>query len=102
MGVNLIPQNDWMLMEEVAESVSSKIDTSAARGMSAGKTSIAFRLLSVGPGYIDQSGKFIKTEYKPGDMVLLDAPMTARFTLYGNKYIAACARNVAFTIKEVK
>jgi len=86
-----------MLLEE--EKVDSKIVLPETSKKDKSLT-VGFKIVAIGPGYIHQCGKFIKPDVKVGDLVLLDAPMVARFKYKKQKYIAAKFSNVAFVIEK--
>ena len=97
--MKLVPCSDWMILEEEKESGSIIIPEKTRKEM---KVTVAFKIITMGPGWYEPNTNLFRSSTdiaKVGDLVLLDAPMVARFRYASKEYIAAQVRNIAFIVK---
>lgn len=90
------PLKDWMILGEIKCESNIVIPSTAKKDPAC----TPFRVMETGPGFYIEGGKFVPTPVKPGDIIVLDAPLVAHFTIVGREYIAAQAQNIAFRLNE--
>jgi len=95
----MIPLSDWMILEERDEDLTTGRLVIPESVKEKTKMTIGFKVLKVGKGWWE-NGKWMDSPVKKGDIILLDAPLVARFTYRGIKYVAAKARDAAFIIEK--